>query len=79
MNLDYQYWSDHEKWHEYILGIPESITYFELTKLWEEVYNWIVTNVSGYKKHARWSMKPYYIKVKFRYERDYLMFVLRWS
>lgn len=49
-----------------------------------DVYNvrveWILENVDGAIKHARWYINPIgYTEFRFRYERDYLRFVLRWQ
>lgn len=49
-----------------------------------DVYNvmveWIVENVDGAPRHAHWYFNPVgYAEFRFRHERDYLRFVLRWT
>lgn len=43
------------------------------------IVDWITENLDGAAKHARWTIDPEYAYFKFRYERDYLIFTLRWS
>lgn len=45
-----------------------------------EMTDWIVTNIGKYKRHCRWCVTDTStVSFKFRYERDYILFTLRWS
>jgi hypothetical protein len=46
---------------------------------YDEIVNWITESIEKYERHARWKIDYETIYVKFRYERDYVRFVLRWS
>jgi hypothetical protein len=63
-------------WYEVILHIenpPETI------KRYEDTIQWIYDNIQGYHKHCRWHYAGNYLKYKFRHEKDYLWFKLRWG
>lgn len=63
-------------WYEVILHVedpPETVNRFTQT------IEWMKENIQGYKKHCRWYYAGNYLKYKFRYERDYLWFKLRWG
>ena len=70
-------WSEtNPGWYEVVLYVQEpneTIIKYSLT------VDWIKDNVHGYKKHVRWMYAGNYLKYKFRYERDYLWFKLRWG
>lgn len=40
---------------------------------------WVENNIDGFHKHCKWQMTDTLIKVKFRHEKDYFYFMLRWS
>lgn len=49
-----------------------------------EIMDWLVNNNSKYDRHTRWiilseSSNVTMMHFKFRYEKDYVMFLLRWS
>ena len=45
-----------------------------------EITDWMVSNIGKYKRHCRWCVTDTNIvRFKFRYEKDYIMFTLRWS
>ncbi len=47
---------------------------------YDEMTKWLVNNIGKYKRHCRWCVTDTNIvSFKFRYERDYIMFTLRWS
>ena len=47
---------------------------------YSEMTEWIVSNIGKYKRHCRWCVTDTNkVSFKFRYERDYIMFTLRWS
>lgn len=43
------------------------------------IVGWIYCHVDGYCKHARWILNPETAVFRFRYERDFLQFILKWS
>lgn len=45
----------------------------------KEIIQWMYDNLDGTEKHARWIAFEDCAKFKFRYERDAIMFTLRWS
>jgi len=67
-----------EKWPEYTHYIDnhEKLLFEYLARR-----DWIYDNVENCEKHARWqiSYTYCYIQVNFRYERDMIRYILRWS
>jgi hypothetical protein len=47
---------------------------------YDEMTQWLLNNIGKYKRHCRWCVNDVnVVSFKFRYERDYIMFTLRWS
>ena len=47
---------------------------------YDEMTQWILNNIGKYKRHCRWCVTDVnVVSFKFRYERDYILFTLRWS
>ena len=44
-----------------------------------EMVSWLYDHVDGTERHTRWIRFAESSGFKFRYERDYIMFTLRWS
>ena len=44
-----------------------------------EMLKWIYDNIGKCEHHCRWQYDGNYLRFKFRYERDYLWFRLRWA
>lgn len=40
---------------------------------------WILENVDGAHRHAQWWLPGNYAEFLFRYERDYIRYILRWT
>jgi hypothetical protein len=60
-------------WYECSIGAEHMNKYVEMTE-------WLVNNIGKYKRHCRWCVTDTNIvSFKFRYERDYILFTLRWS
>jgi hypothetical protein len=65
-----------ERWHKVKIKIhtPDHFN---------EMRNWIYDNIDGYAKHVDWRyvtiMEDIYLDCRFRYERDYEWFILRWQ
>jgi hypothetical protein len=50
------------------------------TKHYEEIMKWLEQNNSKFQRHTRWVIASSdETKFKFRYEKDYIMFTLRWT
>lgn len=49
------------------------------TEKYFDIIDWIRDNIDMPYRHARWRWHAYHAEVKFRYERNYIMFKLRWS
>lgn len=45
----------------------------------KEILLWMYDKVDNCERHARWTIIENYFHVKFRYERDLILFRLRWS
>lgn len=43
-----------------------------------EIINWVYDNIDKPERHARWQLSEYGIFFRFRYERDYIWFKMRW-
>ena len=48
-------------------------------KRYVEVLKWLYTTIDNPERHCRWFENTVGISIKFRYERDYIMCMLRWS
>jgi hypothetical protein len=49
-------------------------------KHYNEILEWLRNNNSKFERHTRWIiLDDGEMKFKFRYEKDYIMFTLRWS
>lgn len=47
---------------------------------YDKMTKWLESNIGKYKRHCRWCVTDTNIvSFKFRYERDYILFTLRWS
>ena len=45
-----------------------------------ELIDWLYSNIGKCERHSRWrTTSDNTVSVKFRYEKDYIMFTLRWS
>lgn len=50
----------------------------ELYYKYSEIIVWLTKNIDKCERHCRWYARSDYVKVKFRYERDYEWFHLTW-
>jgi hypothetical protein len=64
-------------WHEVVLYAEEPGE--DVFLRYQAAVKWITDNVQGHHKHCIWMYDDYYLKCKFRYERDYLWFKLTWG
>ena len=52
----------------------------ESPKKFEELMRWMQDNLQGHRKHTVWKLTDDSdFIIRFRYERDYILFTLRWS
>jgi hypothetical protein len=60
-------------WHECTVHVKHLDKYNEIVK-------WLETNIGKHERHCRWGITDDdLISFKFRYEKDYILFTLRWS
>jgi hypothetical protein len=65
-------WENTNKgWH---LAVLENISTYKHT----QVVDWMYSNLDNLEKHARWIIEDKHAEYKFRYERHYILFTLRW-
>lgn len=73
-------WYKNEKEGWYRFEVPRSASDpDEWIDYYQTIVEWITTNVERSERHARWIIDPNRAVFKFRYERDYLRFILRWT
>lgn len=72
-------WWDDSRWYEFTIENSNKYWTNEYLQRYTNIVEWIFKNIDGSYKHARWLITNEFIKVKFRYERDILLFTLRWS
>lgn len=74
------HWIDKEKpgWYEY--RVDNTLPHvFQWLDYYDKIAQWIHENVDAPYRHARWVIHPEHALFRFRYERNYLHFLLRWS
>ena len=60
-------------WHECTVHVKHLDKYNEIIK-------WLENNIGKHERHCRWCVTDdNIVSFKFRYERDYILFTLRWS
>jgi len=72
---------DHDKgWENTKPGWYECSVRAEHKGRYFEILDWVEQNIGKYERHCRWYVADTStVNFKFRYERDYIMFTLRWS
>lgn len=69
-------WEDDKPgWHEVLLLRSDNDS---IDKLHENVLKYLYENVPGCEKHCRWIRMGNALLIKFRHEKDYMWFKLRW-
>jgi hypothetical protein len=63
-------------WYEYHVKFYDVAYVEELME--KEVIEWLYKNIDNTEQNARWAPSDIGIRVKFRFEKDALMFALRW-
>lgn len=64
-------------WYEYQIALPEIETQASFVKWYADILEWIYEYIPNCEQHCRWMFDDKF-HIKFRYERDYLYFALRW-
>lgn len=77
----HNYWEEERwgRWWSYTPAARNNYTFDDWVDYHSRVIDWIKENIPGYEKHARWKFIGDSSLFCFRYERDYLLFLLRWS
>lgn len=80
LNAPSIHWVDNEKpgWYQYRIErtLPQA---YEWLDYYDKIVQWIYENVDMPYRHARWMIDAEHSRFRFRYERNYLQFLLRWS
>ena len=65
-------------WYEVVIeeSYPSGIA---MREYYLSILDWIEENIQGAIKHSRWNRTGGRFRFKFRYERDYMWFRLRWG
>ena len=80
MAVIYELYDQDRGWEHTQPGWYECSVRAEHIDKYVEMTDWIVVNIGKYKRHCRWCVTDTNIvSFKFRYERDYILFTLRWS
>jgi hypothetical protein len=65
-------------WHELVIKLGENDITFSQRR---EIVDWIITNIQKSERHCLYTWEydeVWLFKIKFRYERDYILARLRW-
>jgi hypothetical protein len=66
-------WEKAPKWYEAKIQVDNPYKF-------EEIIEWLDKNIQGVKKHTVWRLTGGGLfEIRFRYEKDYEWFVLRWQ
>lgn len=68
---------DHPFWYCHNVNARDSQSQTDLDLLHKEVVTWLYENIDNPERHCRWTRQVLTISVKFRHERDYMWFKLR--
>jgi hypothetical protein len=77
-NIRY-HWYDWEKGYDNTcVGWHEHIVHTESEETQTDIVLWLYRNIGKPERHCRWVRFHTEFRVKFRHERDYLLFALSW-
>jgi len=80
MAVIFQHYDNNAGWENTKPGWHECSVRAEHIDKYVEILDWVEQHVGKYTRHCRWCVTDTSIaSFKFRYERDYIMFTLRWS
>jgi hypothetical protein len=67
-------------WASYKQNWYTAVIQVESDEKFREIVKWVENNVEGHRKHTIWSVTEYRkLTIKFRHQKDYAWFVLRWA
>jgi hypothetical protein len=67
-------------WESYKPNWYEARIKVESPAKFEELMRWMQANLQSHRKHTVWRLTDGgYFEIRFRFERDYILFTLRWS
>lgn len=73
--LPFQHWYDDKlKWHRAVITFSENVSDMK----YAEILQWVYENVDNPLRHSRWRLIENCVEILFRYERDCILFTLRW-
>lgn len=73
------YVKEKQGWYTYAYKDHEDLPALYSRDKYAAMIDWIIEHVPGPYRHARWRYTIDGIQIKFRHEKDYLLFMLRWS
>ena len=65
-------------WYEYRVAFNDAASIAELMERADEIVVWLYKNIDKTERHARWAPYGRGLRVKFRFEKDAVVFALRW-
>lgn len=78
-----QNWHIKEKqgWYELVISRDDFLSLSDLLDHYQLIVDWIESNIDNPQKHSRWRIDAETLNLvfRFRYERDYIGFVLKWK
>lgn len=79
-SIYFKHWYDDKQgWHQFSIPHTTYTNPDDLISRYKHILMWIHENIENCSRHARWTITTTEIIARFRYERDLIKFVLRWS
>ena len=74
------HWDDRQKagWYEQSWPHEPDADFDGVIDRYDSITRWITACVENAQRHARWTITADHMSFRFRYERDYLNFLIRW-
>jgi hypothetical protein len=67
-------------WESYKQNWYKAVIKVESDEKFREILKWIEKHVDGHRKHTMWKINEHRVfEIRFRHEKDYEWFVLRWQ
>jgi hypothetical protein len=80
MGIMFDHYDQVNGWEHTKPGWYECAVHAKHINKYLEIIDWVYANVGKCERHCRWYVSDTStVNFKFRYERDYIMFTLRWS
>jgi len=72
-------WADVKPgWYQHTIPLPELSKHSDFVTWYGDILDWVYDSIPNCERHCRWAFDENLFCIKFRYERDYLLCVLRW-